>query len=60
MKGRGNTDTKTDNDIEDNTAVGQSTAGGCPSSWAQGSAISRLLFRLNKEAWDPKALSWTE
>lgn len=31
-----------------------------PSSRAQGSTISRLLFRLNKEAWDPKALRWME
>lgn len=33
---------------------------GGPSSLAQGSSVPRFLFRLNKEAWDPKAPNWSE
>lgn len=33
---------------------------GGPSSLAQGSSVPRFLFRLHKEAWDPKASTWSE
>lgn len=60
MKGRGNTDTKTGITASRTTQRGTKHGVDGTSSRAQDSTISRLLFRLNKEAWDPKALNWSE